>query len=345
MKRKRPPRTGPAPAAGQRPAGPDVRPPREGERPLPTGGGRQTASYLQGMLQAHGLRPRRQYGQNFLIDLNLLTLIVEAARIKPTDVVLEVGTGTGGLTNRLSQAAAQVVSIEIDPGFFKLATAETAACDNVRIVHTDVLHNKNTIQPAVIDALRSAMDGAAADDYLLVANLPYDVSAMVIANLLLHELPVRSMTVTVQHEMGERIVAQPGSKDYGPLSVLVATLGRVEWVRTLPPQVFWPRPQITSAILHIVPQRRAKFARTAESLAALRRFNLFTRHLFAHRRKGLRAALIRVPGGKEHKKEIDPLLESLGLMPNVRAEQMTPDELHRLWAALEAMQALPELDG
>jgi 16S rRNA (adenine1518-N6/adenine1519-N6)-dimethyltransferase len=300
------------------------------------------------MLQANGLRPRRQYGQNFLIDLNLLDLLVDAAGIGKGDVVLEVGAGTGGLTNRLSAAAAEVVSVEIDPGFHELAQKETAGCDNVTFVHRDVLKNKNTMEPAVLEAVAAALERTGARHYRLVANLPYDVSAMVIGNLLLESLPVRSMTVTVQFEMGQRIVAPPEQKDYGPLSVLVALLGEVTWVRTLPPTVFWPRPKVTSAILTIDVTRRPRGDGAAAELEHLRRFNRFCRNLFMHRRKSLRPAVARIPGYKEFKKDVDPLLESLDLDGRLRAEQLKPQELLKLFRALEAMRTLPatgELDA
>src|SRR5688572_14779387 len=117
--------------------------------PVGPGGQRQTSSYLRELLESQGLRPRRQLGQNFLIDLNLLELLVKSASIEPTDVVLEVGAGTGGLTTRLAAAAAGVVAVEIDPGFHRLVSREVESLPNVELLHADALAGKNKMNPDV----------------------------------------------------------------------------------------------------------------------------------------------------------------------------------------------------
>lgn len=304
---------------------------------LLAGGGRQTRAYLMAMLAANGLSPRRQLGQNFLIDLNLLGLLVEAAGIGERDVVLEVGAGTGGLTTRLAERAGHVVSVEIDPGFFQLASKETRDKTNVTLIAGDALENKNTLRPEVLAAITDAMARLGRDHFHLVANLPYDVAALIIANLLLGETPVRSLTFTVQLEMAERIASPPGHRDYGPLSVLAQTVGHVSWIRTLPPSVFWPRPQVHSAILRIdvAEARRAR-------LDELRKVHRFTRDLFVHRRKTLRSAIASIPGYKRLKPGLDELLEGNGLAGDARAEQLEPEQFAKLYHALAALLKAPE---
>ncbi|QDU63943.1 Ribosomal RNA adenine dimethylase [Planctomycetes bacterium Pan216] len=291
---------------------------------------RPTRTYLKGLLDSFGLRPRRQYGQNFLIDLNLLELLARTAEIGPNDVVLEVGAGTGGLTNRLADLAREVVSVEIDPGFYELARKETRARPNLTLLHMDALKGKNRVQPEVLTALEEAMRRAEASSYKLVANLPYDVAASLVGNLLLERLEVDSMTMTVQLEVGERLVAEPGSKDYGPLSALVASVGEGRIVRQMPPSAFWPRPKVTSAIVRIDvdAQRRSDL----EELSAQHRF---VRDLFTHRRKSLRAALISLPRYKPLKARMTDLLESVGVTGDGRAEQLSPAELVRIRHVLE----------
>lgn len=306
----------------------------------PRGGGRQTRSYLMQMLEANGLRPRRQLGQNFLIDLNLLDLIVGAANLTTEDVVLEVGAGTGGLTSRLAAIVKRVVSLEIDAGFFALAQHETRNLDNVTLIHADALSGKNKLNPVLTDAVAAALKQAERDHFHLVANLPYDVAASVIGNLLVGDLPIRSLTFTVQFEMAERFAAAPGSKDYGPLTVLINQVGRCEWVRALPPDVFWPRPKIRSAIqrIEVDPARR-------ENLDELRRFHRFVRDLFLHRRKIMRAAIASIPGYKALKPQLDAVLAKVGIPTDSRAEALSGDQLRALYRELAPLkQAIEEPD-
>lgn len=306
--------------------------------PRARGGGHQTRSYLAELLEAAGLRPRRQLGQNFLIDLNLLHLLVEASPVGGADVVLEVGAGTGGLTNLLARKARLVVSAEIDSGFFALASRETERLPNVRLLHTDALAGKNRLAPALLEAVGQALAETGRDHFHLVANLPYDVAAAVVGNLLVGDLPIASLTFTVQLEMAARIAARPGTADYGPLSVLAQRVGHVSWIRTLPPTVFWPRPKVHSAILRIDVDPAGR-----TDLEGLRRWYRFVRDLFLHRRKNLRSAIAAIPGYKWTKPKLVPLLESIGLDPAGRAEQLDPLAFERLHAALAELK--PEADG
>jgi 16S rRNA (adenine1518-N6/adenine1519-N6)-dimethyltransferase len=302
--------------------------------PPSRGGPRQTSSYLKELLQSQGLRPRRQLGQNFLIDLNLLELLVHAATIEPSDVVLEVGAGTGGLTTRLAAIAAGVVAVEIDPGFHRLVAREVASLPNVELLHADALAGKNKMNPDVTAAVRRMLERKNAPYYRLVANLPYDVASCVVGNLLVDELPVRSLTITVQYEVGLRMAAPPGSRDYGPLSVLIQRVGTVEWVRTLPPTVFWPRPKVDSCILRIDVDESKR-----RSLEQLRVWHRFVRDLFMQRRKMLRSAVASIPGYKLMKPKLDGLMEELGISGEVRCEQLTHDELWSLWEGVERLRA------
>jgi len=302
------------------------------DRPTP-GGPRQTTSYLRELLASQGLRPRRQLGQNFLIDLNLLELLVNAATIGPKDVVLEVGAGTGGLTTRLAALAAGVVAVEIDPGFHRLVSREVAALPNIELFHADALAGKNKLNPDVVAAVARMLEKHGAGFYRLVANLPYDVATSVVGNILVHELPIRSMTITVQYEVGMRMVAQPGSRDYGPLSAMIQRVGTIEWVRTLPPTVFWPRPKVDSCIVRIDVDDSKR-----HPLDKLREWNKFVRALFMQRRKMLRSAIASVPGFKELKPKLNVLLDDLDIAGEVRCEQLTHEELWSIWERLESLR-------
>src|SRR3954462_1270951 len=166
---------------------------------------RQTQSFLIERMKEAGIRPLGQHGQNFLIDLNLLDLLVRTANLGPKDVVLEVGTGLGSLTARLAQIAAGVVTVEIDPRLFSLASEELSGLANVTMLQQDALKNKNTVHPAVLEAVQHKFDAHPGSQLKLVANLPYNIATPILSNLLMaNPVPV-SMTATIQKELADRM--------------------------------------------------------------------------------------------------------------------------------------------
>ncbi len=164
---------------------------------------RQTATYLSSRLAAAGLRPINRYGQNFLIDLNLVDLIARSAELTKNDVVLEIGTGVGSLTTRLSDQAGAVLTVEIDANLHRLATEELQGRTNVRLVHGDALRNKNALRDDLMDQIRDAMSRIGDQArFLMVANLPYNIATPIISNLLHETPPPSAMVVTIQKETG-----------------------------------------------------------------------------------------------------------------------------------------------
>jgi 16S rRNA (adenine1518-N6/adenine1519-N6)-dimethyltransferase len=285
---------------------------------LPPPSPRQTVSYLRNLFEERGLHPKSKLGQNFLIDLNLIEVLLRAAELTPDDLVLEVGSGTGSLTARLVAQAGGVVSVEVDPDFAEMADeAVTVHRDRVALLHTDVLKNKNELNPAVLQAVHDLKQITRTVTVKLVANLPYSVATPVIANLLLSELEIERMVVTVQWEIAERLMASPGVKDYGALAVLVQSIANVTLVRKLPPSVFWPRPLVDSAIVKIMPDR-AKRALVGDVL----KFRTFLRDLYSHRRKNLRGGLVSMAGRGLSKQDVDARLAALGVDGKVRAETL-----------------------
>jgi 16S rRNA (adenine1518-N6/adenine1519-N6)-dimethyltransferase len=298
---------------------------------------RQTLSYLRNLFEERGIRPKNKLGQNFLIDLNLLDVLLRAAELGPEDLALEVGSGTGGLTTRLAEQAGHVVTVEVDPAFASLVAELTAdRRDRVTLLHADVLANKNEINPDVLDALRDEGAKAGTTRLKLVANLPYAVATPVISNFLLSEVAVERMVVTVQWEIAERLTAGPGTKDYGALAVLVQSLADVELVRKLPPAAFWPRPQVESAIVKVTPNG-GKRAHVGD----VKRFRTFLRDLYTHRRKNLRGALVGMAGRAWDKAEVDRRLADLGIDGVVRAEALDREQHLRLCAAFAREEGGP----
>jgi len=287
---------------------------------------RQTLSYLRELFEARGLRPKSKLGQSFLIDLNLLELIVRTAELTAEDFVVEVGTGTGSLTSRLCQQAGHVLGVELDPGFCELVKELTDAVANVTLLNTDILKNKNRINPVVLDAVQALLAREPKRRLKLVANLPYVVATPVISNFLMTDLPFVRMVVTIQWELAERLAARPSTKDYSALSILVQSLADVEIIRRMPPSAFWPKPKVDSAIVLIRP-RLEKRARIRDLPA----YQQFVRDLYFHRRKNLRGALL--PSMKERvaKADLDRTLVEHGFDPAGRAEALSVEEHIRLF--------------
>src|SRR5207244_2312773 len=157
------------------------------------------------------------YGQHFLIDRNLMRILVASAEIAPADCVIEVGAGAGSLTGLLAAAAAHVVAVEIDPRLVPIALAELAGRENVTLVAGDALADKSTLSAALVDAVSRARRGASGG-LMLVANLPYDIATPLVIDLLLSDLPMTRLCFTVQSEVADRFLAAVGSRDYGPIS-------------------------------------------------------------------------------------------------------------------------------
>jgi 16S rRNA (adenine1518-N6/adenine1519-N6)-dimethyltransferase len=286
----------------------------------------QTISFLKRRLSEVGIRPKTHHGQNFLTDLNLLRLVVSSADVSANDVVLEVGTGTGGLTALLAERAAAVVTVEIDPQLHQLASEELIDFDNVTMLEQDALQSKHALNPTMLATVATRLAEGPGRRFKLVANLPFNVATPLIANLLAMQNPPESMTITVQREVAERIVAVPGTKDYGALSVWVQSQCDVRLLRLIPPEAFWPRPKVTSAIVQIRldPKRR-------DQITDREAFHEFVRTLFMHRRKSLRAAIVSGWSKTFDKPAVDHILVKAGLAPSIRAEQLDVQALNRLF--------------
>lgn len=291
----------------------------------------QTVSYLTRRFRDVGLQPDMRRGQNFLVDLNLVRLLVERADLQPHDVVLEVGTGTGSLTAMLADRAAAVVTVEVDQHLYQLASEELATHANVTLMHQDALKNKNQLHPAVIQTVRRQISAVPNARFKLAANLPYNIATPVISNLLLSDIVPQTMTVTIQKELADRINARPGTKDYGALTIWVQSLCDVELVRVLPPSVFWPRPKVHSAIIHI---SYCEAKRT--QIPDLVFFHSFVRSMFFHRRKFLRSVILSAFKGRLDKPQVDQMMAQLSLGRESRAEQLTGEQMLALCETVRA---------
>ncbi|MEM8947356.1 MAG: 16S rRNA (adenine(1518)-N(6)/adenine(1519)-N(6))-dimethyltransferase RsmA [Planctomycetota bacterium] len=286
---------------------------------------RQTKNFLMQRFREVGIQPATRHGQNFLIDLNLHEVIVDAADLSFRDVVLEVGTGTGALTSLIAKRAGAVITVEIDGHLFELASEVLLDHDNVTMLKHDALKNKNQFDARVIEAIGVELAKDPDRRLKLVANLPYNVATPILSNLLSCPHVPHSMVATIQKELGERIVAQPNTKDYSALSAWIQCQANAEIVRIMPPSVFWPPPKVESAIVRIVidAQRRS-------AVPDLRYFHQFVKAIFIHRRKFLRANVVAAMKQHLSKSEVDEVLAEMQFAPDTRTEQLGVAELLRL---------------
>ncbi len=286
---------------------------------------RHTIAYLSQRLSIEGARPKHRYGQNFLIDLNLIDLIVRSADVTANDVVLEVGTGTGSLTGHLAAQAGHVITVELDPLMQKIAADELQECSNVTLISADALATKHTINAEILSAIDREIAKLPDRQFKLVANLPYNIATPLIANLLLLPRPPAVMVVTIQFELAERILAAPATKAYGSLSVWIQAQAKCSLVRKLSPKVFWPPPNVDSAILRIEldESRRAKICDVAQ-------FHEMINGLFTHRRKQLAGQLVANYGDRFSIDAVQQMLDDLTLPRDVRLESMDVETIVRL---------------
>ena len=297
---------------------------------------RQTTTFLKQRMEEAGIRPVSKFGQNFLIDLNLVNMIADSASITEQDIVLEVGTGTGSLTGLIAQKAGHVITVEIDQNLWQLAQEELSSFGNITFLQQDALRNKNNLSPVLLDTIRSEMAKAEGSRLKLVANLPYNIATPLITNLLtLDDIVPTSMTVTIQKELAERIIARPGTKEFGALSLWIQAQCHPEIVRLMSPKVFWPRPKVDSAIIHI----ETDFDKRSR-IPDLTYYHRFVRKLFIHRRKLLRGVLVSVFKNELTKQQVDDILEGINLTGKVRAEQLAAPVIFELCERFRQTQQL-----
>lgn len=287
----------------------------------------QTKRDIREILASAGLNPLKRFGQNFLIDGNLMGKLVDAAELRRTDTVLEVGPGTGALTERLLEHSGSVVAAEIDrglAGILRERLAAEAAAGRFTLVEGDVLAGKSSVSGEVLTALaeRSEVLGGR---MLMVANLPYQVATPLIVDLLYGALPITPLCFTVQLEVADRLAAPPGGKTYGPVGILVQAVGRVRRIARVPPTAFWPEPQVDSAMLRVDLREDRPAPAVRSKLAAL------VHGCFLHRRKTLRYNLSETLSDSEWS-----LVESSGRWTlGDRPERLGVDD----WVAMAEMLA------
>ena len=271
-----------------------------------------TPSDIRDLARRYDIQPSKALGQNFVVDPNSIRRIVRLAEVAPTDRVVEVGAGLGTLTLALADSAASVVAIELDRKLIPALAEVLQGIDNVEVVVGDAL-------ALDYSGLLPARGGR------MVSNLPYNIATPLVARLLQEVPGLEDMVIMVQREVGERLVATPGSKVYGAVSVLVAYHCDARMLGRVPPSVFWPVPKVESLLVRLT--RRP--APVEVSWPALMRV---VRAAFGQRRKTLRnslAAGLDLPAA-----EVQAAVRRAGIEPDVRAETLSLEEFAKLANAL-----------
>jgi 16S rRNA (adenine1518-N6/adenine1519-N6)-dimethyltransferase len=247
----------------------------------------QSLTVIKELLDARGLKPRHRLGQNFMHDKNQLARLLEAAQVHAGDQVLEIGPGTGTLTEGLLERQANVVACELDHGLASLvaerfedamAQPMNRRSGSLRLVQGDALEKGRRLNPQIAQLLKDA-------PFKLVANLPYQIVSPLMSALLMDHPNCEGMFVTIQKEVAERLMAKPGSKEYGPLGIIIQSLASVELIGTLSAGCFWPPPKVTSALVAVVPH--GEVDASLRGSKDRREFARFVTELFTRRRKQL----------------------------------------------------------
>jgi 16S rRNA (adenine1518-N6/adenine1519-N6)-dimethyltransferase len=274
-----------------------------------------SAGDVRALLERHGLAAHKDRGQNFLVDDELAKRLVELSGVEPGDGVLEIGTGLGIMTRALVARGARVITIEVDAGLVRLLSQESLLPEGVVLVHGDALR---------VDLAEQL--GALGAPARVVANLPYSISAPVLRRLLDLRDRLVDWSVMLQRDVADRLMARPGTREYGSLTVLHGLCVDIERAMELGGGCFYPPPRVRSTFLRMRPKADAP---SAEELSRVERV---ARAAFATRRKTLSNALraAGIDGGSA------AALEALGIDPRNRAERLAPESFRSLALALAA---------
>lgn len=297
--------------------------------------GPHTKSMLKVLFEERGIRAKKQWGQNFLIDQNLLQFIVKTAELSSNDAVLEIGAGTGSLTRLIAGKADHVFAIEFDRKLFEILNETLKNYKNVTTINRDILKSKHQIEPEIVEAVSNYICASSNDDLgvKVISNLPYYISTPVIIDLLQDVLPIKTMILTLQRETTNRMNAQPGTKDYGALSIMTRLFADVKVLKNLPPDVFWPAPVVNSTIVRMTVNRH----KYADRIRDYKCFQNIIHAIFVSRRKTLLNSLMSLCSGtgvsrktRELRCDLETVLKNAGIRVESRGEDLDIEALIKL---------------
>ena len=282
------------------------------------------------IMEKYGIHTKKAFGQNFLTDLNVLKNIVSAAEITRDDNVIEIGPGIGALTEQLAQAAGEVLALEIDQDLIPVLAEVLAPYDSVTVLNQDVLQANlpELIKQQFTDPSRPIK---------VVANLPYSITSPILMNLLAAPVDWAAICVMMQKEVAQRLTAQPGTKQYGALTLAIEYQMTAEIAFNVSRRVFVPAPNVDSAIVVLKPRT------TPLPVQPFNKQKLFgfIRGCFAHRRKSLWTNLQATVGKQPAVKEtMQAIFTAMQISHQTRPERLTLEQFIELANALHAAQLL-----
>lgn len=269
------------------------------------------------ILQKYDFNFQKKFGQNFLIDSNILENIIDAAEITKDDCVLEIGPGIGTMTQYLCENAREVVAVEIDKKLIPILENDTlAAYDNITIINEDILK---------VDINQIVQEKNDGKPIKVVANLPYYITTPIIMGLFESHVPLESITIMVQKEVADRMQVGPGTKDYGALSLAVQYYAKPKVMLTVPASCFMPRPNVDSAVIKLT-----RYQEPPVKAADERFLFEIIRASFNQRRKTLVNGLTNASGLKVAKEDVLEALGKMGLPATIRGEALTLEQFAQL---------------
>ena len=275
-----------------------------------------TPSKTKEIIEKYNFYFKKNFGQNFLIDGNVLDNIISAAKITKDDFVLEIGPGIGSLTQYLAENAGKVLAVEIDKNLIPILGETLKEYDNVEIINEDVLK---------IDINSIIEEKNNGKPIKVVANLPYYITTPILMELLERRLNVESITVMVQKEVADRMQAQPKTKDYGALTLAVQYYSHANINFIVPPGCFMPRPNVDSAVITLTIHKGSGFSVENEDLM----FEII-KASFAQRRKTLLNGLNNAPNLKFTKEDVISALNEMGIDERIRGEALSVEDFANL---------------
>ncbi|RKU15893.1 16S rRNA (adenine(1518)-N(6)/adenine(1519)-N(6))-dimethyltransferase [Candidatus Poribacteria bacterium] len=264
----------------------------------------------------HRTRPKKQLGQNFLVNPEVLEIILEAGELTDTDTVIEIGAGLGCLTDALARRAKRVVAVEVDKLLYEALAAQFSTDSHVQLLNADILKLE-------LHSLLCYDTESAPTTVKVIANLPYSITTPILWKLLNHHRQIHSCVLMMQKEVAERIVAEPGGKDYGALTIGVAYRTDATLIATLSPENFYPAPKVDSALLKLTMRENPKVRVENEEF-----FFKVVRTAFRTRRKMLKNTLVR--SRLASAQVLETAFEELGIAPERRAETLDITEFAAL---------------
>ena len=281
------------------------------------------AAKTKELLDRYGFFMKKGYGQNFLIDPRIPEGITEAAGLSKADTVFEIGPGIGTLTQYLAERAGRVIAVEVDEKLRPLLRETLAGLDNVSLIWGDVMKQ---------DLPRLLADSGVSEPVKVVANLPYYITTPILLRLFEYPELFSGMTLMVQKEVGERMAARPGGKEYGALSLAVRYHADPKEALSVPPSAFWPQPKVSSVVMQLFPRKEPLPKVLDEDFL----FQVI-RAAFLQRRKTLPNALAGAPALGTDREKAAAVLMEMGLDPMIRGERLDLEQFaglsNRLWEA------------